>query len=224
MRVLLVEDDSMIAQATMTALKDAAYAVDCVMDGMIALDSLASNKYDIMVLDIGLPELDGFDVLKSVRQSNQSLAILLITARDSLEDRIKGLDLGADDYLVKPFNVSELMARIRAVVRRHHGNSTPVLTNGFLYLYPQTHELVVNEKTYVLSAREFSLLRALLIRPGIILNRKELEEKIYGWNEEIESNAIDFLIHSLRKKIGSDAIKNIRGAGWMVEKFINGKK
>lgn len=224
MRVLLVEDDSMICQAITTALKDAAYAVDWVNNGRLALDSIATNAYDILILDIGLPILNGFEVLKSVRGSNPNLAILLITARDGIDEKIKGLDLGADDYLIKPFNVSELMARIRAVTRRHNSGAGGMLSNGLLDLNPMTFELNVNDRTFVLSAREFSLLRALLIRPGHILNRRELEEKIYGWNEEIESNAIDFLIHSLRKKIGNDAIKNIRGAGWMVEKFVNVKK
>lgn len=224
MRVLLVEDDKMIGNAITTALKDAAYAIDWVTNGNTAVDSITCNKYDVLVLDIGLPGLSGFDVLKSVRSSNQNLAILLITARDGVDERVKGLDLGADDYLVKPFNLTELLARIRAVVRRHHGNSNPILTNGYLNLNPLTYELNVNNSTFILSAREFSLLRALLIRPGTVLTRKELEEKIYGWNEEVESNAIDFLIHSLRKKIGSNIIKNIRGAGWMVDKFTNGKK
>lgn len=214
----------MIGSAITTALKDATYAVDWVMNGRIALDSVAANNYDILILDVGLPGLSGYEVLTSVRASNKNLAILLITARDGIDERIKGLDLGADDYLVKPFNISELLARIRAVVRRHHGNSNPLLSNGLLNLNPQTYELTVNNQSFVLSAREFSLLRALLIRPGTVLTRKELEEKIYGWNEEIESNAIDFLIHSLRKKIGPDAIKNIRGAGWMVEKFVHVKK
>jgi two-component system, OmpR family, response regulator len=144
--------------------------------------------------------------------------VIIITARDPVEDRIKGLDLGADDYLLKPFQVSELLARLRAVIRRHSGQASALLTNGVLSLDPSTREVQRGDAVHILSAREFALLHALLLRPGKILTRSELEERIYGWNEEVESNAVDFLIHSVRKKLGADAIKNVRGAGWMVSK------
>jgi two-component system OmpR family response regulator len=144
--------------------------------------------------------------------------VIIITARDGLEERVKGLDLGADDFLVKPFAMTELLARIRAVNRRHHGTGTPQLSNGILELDPQSHTASRGEMAATLTAREFALLQALLSRPGAILSRSDLEDHIYGWNEEVESNAIEFIIHSLRKKLGSDAIKNVRGVGWMVDK------
>ena len=144
--------------------------------------------------------------------------VIIISARDAVEDRIKALDLGADDYLLKPFDVEELLARLRAVIRRRGGQAAPVLSNGIVSLDPVTREARRGDAAHLLSAREFALLQALLLRPGAILTRSELEERIYGWNEEIESNAVDFLIHGVRRKLGPDAIKNVRGAGWMVEK------
>jgi two-component system OmpR family response regulator len=143
---------------------------------------------------------------------------IIITARDTVDDRVKGLDLGADDFLVKPFDMKELLARLRAVVRRQGGHATAVLSNGLVSLDPATHEARRGDVSHVLSAREFALLHALLLRPGAILTRAELEARIYGWNEEVESNAVDFLIHAVRKKLGADSIRNVRGAGWMVEK------
>ncbi|OIQ74888.1 transcriptional regulatory protein QseB [mine drainage metagenome] len=218
MRILLVEDDSMIGEAVIVALKDAAYAVDWVKDGASAGQVLKSNDHQAVLLDLGLPKRDGLEVLRQLRQGGNKVPIIIVTARDDIESRIKGLDLGADDYLVKPFDTNELLARLRAVVRRQGGQGSPDLTNGMLSLDPATHEACRGEATHLLSAREFALLHALLLRPGTILTRTELEERIYGWNEEVESNAVDFLIHSVRKKLGIDAIKNVRGAGWMVDK------
>lgn len=218
MRILLVEDDTMIAEAVTVALRDAAYAVDWVQDGLSASRTLALNEHQLVLLDLGLPGRDGLEVLRRLRQSGNVVPVIILTARDRLEDRISGLDLGADDYLVKPFQVPELLARLRAVTRRQSGQAAALLTNGHLTLDPATHEARINDTTVLLSAREFSLLHALLLRPGTILNRRELEEQIYGWNEEVESNAVDFLIHGIRKKLGTNSIKNIRGAGWMVEK------
>ena len=218
MRVLLVEDDCMIGEAVQQALKDASYAVDWVRDGATASVTLDSQDYGMVLLDLGLPKKDGLEVLRSIRTRNNPVPVLVITARDTVDDRIRGLDSGADDYLLKPFELRELLARMRAVMRRKGGSSGPTLSNGVLTLDPATHEATLGDVTCRLSGREFSLLQALLIRPGAILSRGELEDRIYGWGEEVESNAVEFLIHSLRKKLGSDAIKNVRGVGWMVSK------
>jgi two-component system OmpR family response regulator len=217
-RILLAEDDRLIGAAIQQALKDAAYALDWVLDGESALTAVATQTYDLMLLDLGLPRKNGVAVLSQLRQSQQILPVIIITARDALEDRIQGLDLGADDYLVKPFAINELLARIRAVSRRHQGTGNPLLGNGIIELDPSTHEASRDDIRCTLSAREFALLQALLIRPGTILSRSELEDRIYGWNEEVESNAVEFIIHALRKKLGNDSIKNVRGVGWMVSK------
>ncbi len=218
MRILLIEDQPMIAEAVVVALKDAAYAVDWVRDGIAAEAALAQPEYQAVLLDLGLPRRDGLEVLRELRQQGHTVPVIIITARDAIEDRIAGLDLGADDYVVKPFDIHELLARMRAVIRRQGGQGSPVLSNGRLSLNPATHEAQCDEQMHRLSAREFALLHALLLRPGTILSRADLEEQIYGWNEEVESNAIDFLIHSVRRKLGADVIKNIRGAGWMVDR------
>lgn len=216
MRILLVEDDPMIGNALCVALRDAAYAVDWVQDGETALRALGNQEHQAVLLDLGLPRRDGIEVLKKLRANASVLPVIIITARDELEERVKGLDLGADDYLVKPFDIGELLARLRAALRRQGGQAAPVLSNGIISLDPATREASKGKVVCLLSAREFSLLQALLLRPGTILNRAQLEESIYGWNEEVESNAVDFLIHGIRKKLGADAIKNVRGAGWMV--------
>lgn len=218
MRVLLVEDDRMIGEAVEQSLKDATYAVDWVRDGETALATLDAQVYELVLLDLGLPKKDGFDVLRTLRSRNNPTPLLVLTARDSVEDRIRGLDLGADDYLVKPFEIGELLARMRAVTRRRSGMAGPLLSNGSLTLNPVTREVTQDGICLRLSGREFSLLQALLTRPGAILSRVELEDRIYGWNEEVESNAVEFLIHSLRKKLGSSTIKNVRGMGWMVSR------
>lgn len=219
MRVLLVEDDLMIGEALQGALKDASYATDWVKNGQIALHTLSYQQYDMVLLDLGLPGKDGLDVLKSIRSKDNPVPVLIITARDHVNDRISGLDCGADDYMIKPFEINELLARMRAVFRRKGGSATLLLTNGMISLDPATREAQVNDgEAMQLSNREFALLQAMMIRPGAILSRSELEERIYGWGEEVESNAVEFLIHSVRKKLGSDMIKNIRGIGWMVSK------
>jgi two-component system OmpR family response regulator len=218
MRILLIEDDQMIGEAVSIALKDAAYAVDWVKDGAMANDVLEHGDHQAVLLDLGLPKRDGLEVLRRLRQGGSSVPVIVITARDGVDYRIKGLDFGADDYMVKPFDVNELLARLRAVVRRQGGQAAPLLSNGKVTLDQSTREARCGEVVAQLSAREFSLLHALLLRPGAILTRSELEESIYGWNEEVESNAVDFLIHGVRKKMGADVIKNVRGAGWMVDK------
>ena len=218
MRVLLVEDDRMIGEAVAQSLKDTGYAVDWVRDGQAALDTVEIQNYDVVLLDLGLPGKDGLAVLRSIRARDNPVAVLVITARDGVDDRIQGLDGGADDYVLKPFEMRELLARMRAVIRRKGGVAGPVLSNGELSLDPATHEASVNGKSTRLSKREYSLLQALMARPGAILSRSELEDRIYGWGDEVESNAIEFLIHSLRRKLGSHSIKNVRGVGWMVSR------
>ena len=218
MRVLLVEDDYMIGNVVQQALRDASYGVDWVMDGDAALRSFACLPYQMLLLDLGLPKQDGMAVLRAIRAAGGRVPVILLTARDETEDRVAGLDAGADDYLVKPFQLSELLARMRAVTRRQGPAVGPVLTNGLLTLDPVTHEARADAAAMRLTGREFALLQALMVRPGAILSRHDLESRIYGWNEEVESNAVEFLIHSLRKKLGSTAIKNVRGVGWMVSK------
>jgi two-component system, OmpR family, response regulator len=218
MRVLLIEDDSMIGAAVVQALKDAAYAVDWVTDGETAIHAAESEIYELALLDLGLPKVDGREVLRRLRGPGRRLPVIIITARDGVEDRVDGLDLGADDYLTKPFEIRELLARMRAVLRREGSGSSPVLSNGKLNLDPATREASFLGESALLTAREFSLMQALLARPGAILSRSELERRIYGWNEEVESNAIEFLIHTLRKKLGAAAIRNVRGVGWMVDR------
>lgn len=219
MRVLLVEDDPMIGEAIQGALKDATYATDWVQNGQTALTTLGCQHYDLVLLDLGLPGKDGLEILTSIRAKDNPVPLLIITARDGLNDRLRGLDGGADDYVLKPFEMVELLARMRAVLRRKGGSAIPVLSNGVVSLDPATREAVVSGSTSVqLSNREFSLLQALLVRPGAILSRSDLEDRIYGWGEEVESNAVEFLIHALRRKLGSEVIKNIRGVGWMVSK------
>ncbi len=203
MRVLLVEDDRMIGEAVAQALKDTGYAVDWVRDGQAALDTVAVQSYDVVLLDLGLPKKDGLAVLQSMRARNNPVPVLVITARDGVDDRIQGLDSGADDYVLKPFEMRELLARMRAVIRRKGGVAGPMLSNGALSLDPATREATVNGTPVRLSNREYSLFQALMARPGAILSRSELEDRIYGWGEEVESNAVEFLIHSLRKKLGS---------------------
>jgi two-component system, OmpR family, response regulator len=217
-RALLAEDDGMIGEAVVSALKDASYAVDWVRDGEAACEALATHAYDIVLLDLGLSGKDGLAVLRLSRSQGAVTPVLVITARDAIDDRILGLDAGADDYIVKPFDIGELLARMRAVVRRKAGSPHPILSNGRIDLDPATHEVSFDGAPVRLTAREFALLRALLMRPGAILSRGELEDRIYGWGEEVESNAVEFLIHSLRRKLGADAIRNVRGVGWLVAK------
>lgn len=219
MHILLIEDDLMIGDAVSVALKDQAYAVDWVKDGVMANEALESGGYQAVLLDLGLPRRDGLEVLRQARRFGNAAPIIVITARDGIDHRIRGLDYGADDYLIKPFDVDELLARLRAVLRRQGGNATPLLSNGSISLDPTSREAQRDGVKYLLSAREFALLRALLLSPGIILSRSELEERIYGWNEEVDSNTVEVLIHSLRKKFGTDVIKNVRGSGWSVPKL-----
>lgn len=218
MRVLLVEDDRMIGAAVAQALKDAAYAVDWVTDGESAIEAARHEIYDLALLDLGLPPPDGMDVLREFRRGDRRLPVIIVTARDAIDDRIHGLDLGADDYIVKPFEIRELLARMRAVLRRQGSGGSAILSNGGISLNPSTREVAQGGESWRLTAREFALLQALMLRPGTILSRGDLERHIYGWNEEVESNAVEFLIHAIRKKLGASAIRNVRGVGWMVDR------
>ena len=220
MRILLVEDDKMIAEAVSNGLKTARYAVDWVNNGNTAEQALNSQQYDLVLLDLGLPGQDGLQVLKHLRQEKNNTPVLIVTARDDLDCRLAGLDGGADDYIIKPFDLSELLARIRAVLRRQSGQSTPLLNNGAITLNLTNYQVTLAEQPtpIELSNKEFAILQALMTRPGIIHSRADLEDKIYAWGDEVESNAVDFLIYALRKKIGKEHIKNVRGVGWLVSK------
>ncbi len=218
MRILLVEDDKMIAEGVRKALKADGFAVDWVQDGEAALTAIGGETYDLMLLDLGLPKRDGVDVLRTLRSRGHALPVLIITARDAVSDRVKGLDAGADDYVVKPFDLDELGARMRALIRRQSGRSESVIRHGALTLDPASHQVTLDGAAVALSAREFALLEALLARPGAVLSKSQLEEKMYGWGEEIGSNTVEVYIHALRKKLGSDLIRNVRGLGYMVVK------
>lgn len=216
MRLLLIEDDSMIAEELITALRKAGYAIDAVNDVETGKLSLANEKYDLVLLDLGLPDGSGLDVLKELRGRRDPIPVLILTARDTLRDVVHGLDLGADDYMIKPFAVEELEARIRVLLRRSEGRASPNLTWGNVHLNPVTHGFMVDGKKIILSAKEFAVFHALMENPGVVMSRQKLEEKIYGWNEEVESNAIEYHISKLRKKIGEDIIHNIRGVGYVL--------
>lgn len=218
MRVLLVEDDAMIGEGLTAALGAEGMSVDWVCDGALAEAALRDTGFAIVLLDLGLPNAEGFDLLRTARSRGVDTPILIISARGGLDDRISGLDLGADDYLLKPFETRELLARMRALMRRRAGRATSKLIAGRTELDAETHELTQGDKTAVLSAREYALMHALMERPGRILSRAQIEERIYGWGDEVESNAVDVLIHSVRRKFGRDVILNVRGAGWMLPK------
>ena len=220
MRLLLVEDDLMVGEAVRKGLRLDGFAVDWVQDGKAAEVAVAQEDYELLLLDLGLPKKNGLDVLKSLRARGSQIPVLILTARDAIADRVAGLDAGADDYLIKPFDLEELAARIRALLRRQSGRADPVIEVGQLTLNPATHEVRLEGCEINLSAREFALLRAFLDRPGAVLSRAQLEEKLYCWDDSIESNAVEVYIHALRKKLGSDFIKNVRGVGYMVAKTV----
>lgn len=216
MKLLLIEDDPLIGHGVTRAMLDANQNIEWIQQGTGALDLLKSGDYDALLLDLGLPDLDGFEILRQIRQAGLGIPVIIITARDGVDDRITGLDLGADDYLIKPFSIAELQARLRAISRRNQGAATPVLETSSMKLDVKSATVIVESKTYQLSAREFALLETLMMRAGQTFNREQLESKVYGLDDDIASNAIEFIIHGLRKKLGKDNIKNIRGLGWMV--------
>jgi len=216
MRILLVEDDAMIGKAVCAGLSDAGFSVDWVLDGRAAEVSLAHREHDLAILDLGLPKKDGMALLASLRAKGNTTPVLIATARDGVGDRIAGLNAGADDYVLKPFDLDELIARIRAVLRRHAGAATPLLVAGPLVLDPVRRSVTLDGEAVALSAREFALLEALMQRPGAVLSRQKLEESIYGWGEEVGSNAVEVHLHHLRRKLGSERIRNVRGVGYRV--------
>ena len=215
MRILLVEDDPMIGAAVAEGLRATGDAVDWVQDGVSAAAALAaSTPYALLVLDIGLPGRDGLTVLRELRAHGSKLPVLLMTARDAVSDRVAGLDAGADDYLVKPFDLDELLARVRALLRRAAGRANPVLVHGRVKIDPAAHTAWLDDAPLALSAREFALLHALLERPGAVLSRAQLEERLYGWNDSVGSNAVEVHIHHLRRKLGDGVVRNVRGVGY----------
>ena len=216
MRLLLAEDDTMIGEAVRAGLRRQGFAVDWVRDGAEAAQALSNEPYDACLLDLGLPRKAGLDVLRDLRGRGSTLPVLVLTAKDAISDRVDGLDAGADDYIVKPFDLAELAARIRAVTRRKGGRAQAVIEHAGVVLDPATREVRRNGEPVALSPREFALLHALLERPGRILSRAQLEERLYGWGEEIESNVVEVHVHTLRRKLGADYIRNVRGVGYRV--------
>ncbi|HJV79246.1 response regulator [Noviherbaspirillum sp.] len=218
MRILLVEDDAMIGDAVRTSLRQDGYAVEWVRDGRAAEAALSAEHFDLVLLDLGLPDKDGIAVLQSLRQRKQTIPVIVITARDGVGERIKGLDAGADDYVVKPFDMDELGARIRSALRRSSGHAEPEIEVMGVRLNPATREVTRDGRPVMLSAREYAVVEALMLRPGAILSRAQLEERMYAWGEEVESNTVEVHIHGARRKLGSDFIQNVRGVGYFVPK------
>src|ERR1700682_2782132 len=218
MRILLVEDDPMIGEIVLDTLRNEAYAVDWVKDGAMADTALLSQSYDLVILDLGLPKKDGLDVLKSLRSRKQRMPVLIATARDAVERRIAGLDAGADDYLLKPYDIDELLARGRAALRRPSGGAEPIYEYGNVTINPATKEVTVHGEPVILSSREWAVLEPLLARAGLILSRARLEEKLFSWKDEVSSNAVEVYIHGLRRKLGPKLIQNVRGVGYLVPK------
>ena len=218
MRVLVVEDDRMIAKGLHTALKQDGYAVDGVSDGRSAAEALRSSRFDVVLLDLGLPERDGLEVLRELRSRGDATPVIIVTARDDVQNRIQGLDAGADDYIVKPFDLDEVAARMRSVLRRSAGRGDPCIRHRGIALDPVSHAVERNGEPVVLSAHEFAVLEALMQRPGSVLSRAQLEDRLYGWSEGIESNAVEVYVHGLRRKLGNDVIRTLRGVGYFVPK------
>ena len=214
MRLLLAEDDPMIGSAVEQGLRNAGYTVDWVRDGDSAELALSTGSYALLALDLGLARQDGLTLLKKMRGAGNSTPVLIITARAAVSDRIMGLNLGADDYLPKPFDLDELVARIHALIRRRAGRAQPELRLGALQLDPLAREVRLDDQVVELSSREFALLEALFEKPGAVLTTEQLEDRLYGWGDEVASNAIEVHVHKLRKKIGADWIKNVRGVGY----------
>jgi two-component system, OmpR family, response regulator QseB len=216
MRVLLIEDDAMIGRAVAAGLQDAGYTVDWVRDGADAELALGHQLYELALLDLGLPRRDGLDILKGLRRSGSSVPVVIITARDAVADRVAGLDSGADDYLVKPFDLDELLARARAVIRRKEGRSRPEMSCGPLAVDPVTRVVRFRGTPVELSPREFAVLEALMKEPGAVVSREKLEDAVYGWGEEVGSNSIEVHLHHLRRKLTPELIRNVRGVGYRI--------
>ena len=219
MRILLVEDDAMLGETLQTALEPQGYTVDWLKDGQQALHAISEQHFDLVILDLGLPRLDGMSVLKAVRAKGISTPILILTARDTLQDKVNGLDAGADDYLLKPFDLDELNARLRALTRRFHGRADTRINYGELILDPQSQQAFFKKQEIILHRREFMLLHQLLENIGKVITRQQLEQSLYGWGEDIESNALEVHIHHLRKKFYPELIKTVRGVGYIIQEF-----
>ena len=220
MRVLLVEDEPLIGDGVAVGLREAGFTVDWTRDGRSAQLALETTTYEMLVLDLGLPRLSGMALLRGLRQQGNDLPVLVLTARDTVDDRVAGLDAGADDYLVKPFDLAELIARIRALLRRAHGRGTNAIRYRDLVLSPDSLSVQRGSETITLSGRECAILLDLLEHQGTALSRARLEENLYGWNEEVESNAVEVHIHNLRRKLGSELIRTIRGVGYLVQREV----
>lgn len=218
MRILVVEDDTLLADAICSGLRQAGFAVDGFGTAGHALTALKTTPYELIVLDLGLPGMDGLELLRRLRASQRELPVLILTARDTVADRVAGLDAGADDYLIKPFDMEELAARVRALLRRAHARGAPVIRHRDLVVNPAAREVRQAGRSIELSAREFAILVELLEHRGTALSREQLEEGLYGWNEEIDSNAVEVHIHHLRKKLGADLIHTLRGVGYVIRK------
>lgn len=220
MRILLVEDDELLGDGIRTGLKHYGYTVDWVKDGRAAYRVLTTpqEEFDVVVLDLGLPKMSGLDLLKSIRERHIATRVIILTAREAVEDRVKGLDSGADDYLTKPFNFEELCARIRALKRRPQGRATPGIEHGNILLDPASHMVQQEGKEVIISRREFALLQKLLENTGRVISREQLNQTLYGWGENIDSNALEVHIHNLRKRFGTDLIRTVRGVGYMIAK------
>jgi DNA-binding response OmpR family regulator len=218
MRLLLVEDDALLGDGIRNGLKQQDYAVEWLQDGQSAVTSLMHENYDAVVLDLGLPKKHGLEVLKEIRGKGRSVPVLILTAQDAVEDRVAGLDAGADDYLVKPFDLDELYARIRALTRRARGRAEPKIIHGDIELDPAAHQVTKAGEVVELSRREYTVLLELMQNRGRVLSRARLEESLYDWGEQVESNAVEVHVHHLRKKLGSELIRTIRGVGYMINK------
>ena len=216
MRLLLIEDDPMIGRAVHAGLSRAGFTVDWIDDGKRGQDAAANGVYDLVILDLGLPRVDGLSLLRALRARRDTVPVLILSARDAVPDRIAGLNAGADDYLLKPFDLDELVARVRALLRRHAGSASSAMTVGPLCLDPVTRIATLEGCELALTSKEFALLEALLRRPGAVVSRERLEDSVYGWGEEIGSNAVEVHLHNLRRKLGSQVIQNIRGVGYRI--------
>ena len=218
MRILLVEDDALLGDGICVGLTQAGFTVDWVKDGKAGLAAVSAGWHELIILDLGLPGISGQELLSSLRKDGHDIPVLILTARDTVDQRIAGLDAGADDYMTKPFDLDELSARLRALLRRRSGRTAPLLTHGDIVLDPAAHATTFHGEAINLSHREFSMLQLLLESAGRVLSRQHFEENLYGWDEEIESNAIEVHIHHLRKKLGSDLIRTVRGVGYTIDK------
>lgn len=218
MRILLVEDDVMLGEAVCTGLKQERYTVDWVQDGDSADLALKTEHFDLVILDIGLPKRTGIEVLRDIRKAGNTVPVLILTARVTIQDRVAGLDAGADDYLAKPFDIDELSARLRALLRRSGGRASPLIEHGDITLDPSSHQVTQAGEAVELSAREFAILQVLLEYAGKVMSKSRLEEELYGWSSDIESNTVEVYIHHLRKKLGNDLIRTVRGVGYMINK------